>query len=109
MDALLTQTSVYIRELQHDLLSYENARDREADTACQNVINNKIQQLLDMCDRLDILVNKEPAQRRAQSRQRVNEIKYDIKHYQVRRRSSRNVVVNKAFRCTLVINRHSLI
>jgi golgi SNAP receptor complex member 2 len=105
MDALLTQTTVYIREIQHDLLTYENARDREADVACQNLINNKFQQLLDTCDRLDILVNKEPAQRRAQSRQRVNEIKYDIKHYQVRRRSSHKAIVAKAFLCHLAINR----
>jgi nitrogen-specific signal transduction histidine kinase len=84
MDPLLTQTSVVLREIQHDLLSYENAQDSETDSACTNLINNKLQRLLEMCDRLDILVNKESAQRRAQSRQRVNEIKYDIKHYQVR-------------------------
>jgi Golgi SNAP receptor complex protein 2 len=84
MDSLLSQTSIIIREIQHDLLSYENAQDRETDSACSNLINSKFQRLLEMCDRLDILVNKEPAQRRAQSRQRVNEIKYDIKHYQVR-------------------------
>jgi Golgi SNAP receptor complex protein 2 len=84
MDSLLTQTSVIIREIQHDLLSYENAQDRETDLTCTNLINNKFQRLLEMCDRLDILVNKEPAQTRAQSRQRVNEIKYDIRHYQVR-------------------------
>jgi Golgi SNAP receptor complex protein 2 len=84
MDTLLTQTSVIIRELQHDLLSYENAPNHETDLACSNLLNNKFQRLLEMCDRLDMLVNKEPAQTRAQSRQRVNEIKYDIKHYQVR-------------------------
>jgi Golgi SNAP receptor complex protein 2 len=84
MDPLLTQTSVVLHEIQHDLLSYENAQDREADLNCTNIINNKFQRLFEMCDRLDILVNKEHAQRRAQSRQRVNEIKYDIKHYQVR-------------------------
>jgi Golgi SNAP receptor complex protein 2 len=82
MDTLLTQTSVLIREIQNDLLAYENAQDRETDSACTNVLNNKFQRLLEMCDRLDILVNKEQAQTRAQSRQRVNEIKYDIKHYQ---------------------------
>src|SRR2546430_1600656 len=84
MNSLLTQTSVIIREIQHDLLTYENAQDRETDSTCTNLINNKFQRLFEMCDRLDILVNKEPAQTRAQSRQRVNEIKYDIKHYQVR-------------------------
>jgi Golgi SNAP receptor complex protein 2 len=83
MDSLLTQTSIIIREIQNDLLAYENAQDRETDSACTNLLNNKFQRLLEMCDRLDILVNKEPAQTRAQSRLRVNEIKYDIKHYQV--------------------------
>ena len=86
MDALINQTSTILREIQNDLVSYENAQDRETDFACTNLINNKFQRLLEICDRLDILVNKEPAQRRAQSRLRVNEIKYDIKHYQVRLR-----------------------
>jgi len=84
MDPLLNQTSIIIREIQNDLFSYENAQDHDKDAACTNLINNKFQSLMEMCDRLDILVNKEPAQTRAQSRQRVNEIKYDIRHYQVR-------------------------
>ena len=84
MDNLLTQTSVTLRELQHDLSSYENAQDQETDQTSKTQVNNTLQRLLEMCDRLDILVNKESVQRRAQSRQRVNEIKYDIKHYQVR-------------------------
>ena len=84
MDSLLTQTSVVLLEIQHDLLSYENAQDRETDSTCSNLIQNKFQRLLDMCDRLEIFVNKEPAQTRPQSRLRLNEIKYDIKHYQVR-------------------------
>ena len=84
MDSLLTETSVILHEIQHDLLSYENAQDREADSKRANHINNKFQRLSEMCDRLNILVNKEPAPKRGQSRQRLNEIIYDIKHYQVR-------------------------
>ncbi|UJR35969.1 hypothetical protein I4U23_028710 [Adineta vaga] len=83
MESLLSQTSVLIRELQNDLLSYENSQDRTNDSSHIELITNKIQRLLEICDRLDIHVNKEPAQRRAQSRQRVNEIKYDIRHYKV--------------------------
>lgn len=83
MDSLFTQTSVVIHEIQHDLLAYENSQDRQTDANCVNHINHQFQRLLELCDRLDILVNKEPAQRRAQSRQRLNEVKYDIKHYQV--------------------------
>ncbi|CAF2506408.1 unnamed protein product [Rotaria sp. Silwood2] len=82
MESLFTQTSVIIHEIKNDLLSYENAQDRQTDLACTNQINNQFQRLAEICDRLDILVNKESAQRRAQSRQRLNEIKYDIKHYQ---------------------------
>lgn len=84
MDSLLTQTSVTIREVQNDLLTYENAQDHPSESACVASLTKKFQNLLEMCDRLDILVNKESAQRRAQTRQRVNEIKYDINHYQVR-------------------------
>ncbi|CAF0752438.1 unnamed protein product [Rotaria sp. Silwood1] len=82
MESCFSQTSIVIHEIKNDLLSYENAQDRETELACTNHINNQFQRLLEICDRLDILVNKEPAQRRAQSRQRLNEIKYDIKHYQ---------------------------
>ena len=84
MDALLTETSVTIHEIKNDLFSYENAQDRQSESAYVTALNQKFQDLLQKCDRLDILVNKEPAQRRAHSRQRVNEIKYDIQHYQVR-------------------------
>ncbi|CAF4616129.1 unnamed protein product [Rotaria socialis] len=84
MDSLFPQTSVVIREIQNDLLAFESSQDHETDTNCTNHINNQFQRLSEMCDRLDILVNKEPVQRRAQSRQRLNEIKYDIRHYQVR-------------------------
>lgn len=84
MDSLLTETSIIIHEIKQDLLNYENSQDRERDVACSNVINSKFQRLSEICDRLDILVNKEQAQTRAQSRVRVNGIKYDIKHYQVR-------------------------
>ena len=83
MDSVLTQTSVALHEIKNDLTNYENAPDRQSESAYVTALNQKFQNLLQMCDRLDILVNKEPAQRRAQSRQRVNEIKYDIKHYQV--------------------------
>ena len=92
MDSLLSQTSVLIRELQNDLLSYENSQDRTNDAACSDVVANKIQRLLEICDRLDIFVNKEPAQRRAQSRQRVNEIKYDIRHYKVCKQYERTTI-----------------
>lgn len=84
MDSLLTQTSVVIREINNDLTTYENAQDHHTESVYVNALNQKFQNLLQMCDRLDILVNKESAQRRPQSRQRVNELKYDIKHYQVR-------------------------
>ena len=80
MENLLSHTSILIRELQQDLLTYETAVDGQH----HQIINDKLQRLFENCDRLDILVNKEPSQSRAQYRQRVNEIKYDIKHYQVR-------------------------
>lgn len=83
MDSLFAQTITIIREIQNELLSYENAPNRETDLTCSNHINTQFQRLFEICERLDILVNKEPAQRRPQSRQRLNEIKYDIQHYQV--------------------------
>mgnify|MGYP006892768329 CR=1 FL=1 len=83
MDSLLTQTTIQLRELQQDLLTYETAQDHQTESTCANYVTSKFRQLLESCDRLDILVNKESAQRRGELKQRVNEIKYDIKHYQV--------------------------
>ena len=84
MENQLSQTSVLIHQLQQDLTAYENATDRLTEQQTYQIVQNRIQNLLEQVDRLDILVNKEPAQRRAQSRQHVNEIKYDLRHYQVR-------------------------
>lgn len=83
MENLLSQASISIRQLQQDLAAYENAVDRQTDGQTYQIVTDRIQNLIEQCDRLDILVNKEPAQSRAQSRQRVNEIKYDLVHYQV--------------------------
>ncbi|CAF1009728.1 unnamed protein product [Adineta steineri] len=82
MESLVTQTKIVLQEIHHDLLSYENSQDRETDSNCTNVISGKFQQLTEACNRLDILVNKEPAQRRPHSKQRVDEIKYDMRHLQ---------------------------
>jgi len=82
MDQSLTQTSVLLHELKNHLISYENAKEKVQEKECENIVRSTFDRLFQMCDRLDILVNKEPAQRRAQLKQRVNEMKYDVKHYQ---------------------------
>ncbi|CAF1044472.1 unnamed protein product, partial [Didymodactylos carnosus] len=82
MDQILSQTNILIREVEHDLVSYENAKTKTSENECEQVINEKLGRLLQMCDRLDILINKESVSKRPQLRQRMNEIKYDMKHYQ---------------------------
>lgn len=84
MENLFRQTAILKHELKQDLLNFENAQDRPSEERTSQIVQEKFQRVRDCCDRLDILVNKEPPQTRAQARQNVNEIKYDLSHYEVR-------------------------
>lgn len=46
--------------------------------------NEKLRFTCSNCDRLDILVQKEPISRRPSSKLKVDQLKYDNSHFQVR-------------------------
>ncbi len=55
----------------------------------ENEVQARIDQIVSNCERLEILVNKEPPTRRANAKLRVDQLKYDCQHLQVRGEQSR--------------------
>lgn len=81
MEALYHQTNALIQEVQRDLGRLEKTTEDKV-----HIVENEIQTHLDHvignCERLEILVNKEPPTRRANAKMRVDQLKYDCQHVQ---------------------------
>lgn len=81
MESLYHQTNKLIQEVQNDLSQLERATGQNV-----HIVENEIQAHIDMitshCERLDMLVNKEPVSRRANAKMRVDQLKYDCQHLQ---------------------------
>lgn len=81
METLYHQTSKVVLELQNHLQRLERASMVD-----ENEIEAQIQTMLDEiannCDRLDLMVNKEPPSRRTTAKIRVDQLKYDCQHLQ---------------------------
>ena len=48
----------------------------------ENEIQAQIDHVVSNCERLDILVNKEPPQKRSNAKMKVDQLKYDCQHLQ---------------------------
>lgn len=81
MENLYHQTNRQIQEVQSSLGHLEKARGEDANTL-ENLTNGKIDVIIKNCERLDVLVNKEPPTRRANAKLRVDQLKYDCQHLQ---------------------------
>ncbi|XP_072047398.1 Golgi SNAP receptor complex member 2-like [Amphiura filiformis] len=81
MEKLYHDTNKMIHEVQNSLGRVENARKEDAHII-ENEIQTRIDQITSNCERLDILVNKEPPTRRQNAKLRVNQLKYDNQHIQ---------------------------
>lgn len=99
MEALYNQTSKMVLELQNHLQRLERAS-----IADENEIEAQIQTMLDQiasnCDRLDLMVNKEPPSRRTTAKIRVDQLKYDCQHLQA---AMRNVQHRRYSGCVCII------
>ncbi|XP_013381887.1 Golgi SNAP receptor complex member 2-like [Lingula anatina] len=82
MDALYHQTNRLVQEVQSELGRLERAAGGETHLL-ENEIQARIDQIVSHCERLDILVNKEPPTRRPNAKVRVDQLKYDCQHLQV--------------------------
>ena len=91
MESLYHQTSKLMHEIQGSLGQLEGASKDDPDVhLIENAIQARIDEILSNCERLDILVNKEPPTRRANAKLRVDQLKYDCQHLQASMRNVQN-------------------
>ncbi|GAB6019536.1 Golgi SNAP receptor complex member 2 [Chamberlinius hualienensis] len=81
MEALYQDTNRLVEELHQGLVRYEKAGNDELQ-AHENHIQGMIDKIISNCERLDILVNKEPVHRRSNAKTKVQQLKYDCQHFQ---------------------------
>lgn len=81
MEALYHQTNKMCHEVQGDLSRLERTPPSEVHIV-ENEVQARIDHIISNCERLEILVNKEPPTRRANAKLRVDQLKYDCQHLQ---------------------------
>lgn len=82
MESLYTNTNKLIHEVQGDLGKLAKNTDKDGIHLFENEIQAKIDIIVSNCERLTILVNKEPPTRRSSAKLRVDQLKYDCQHIQ---------------------------
>lgn len=83
MEVLYHQTNRLLQEVtSQDLLRVQRAHSSEDTSDAENTVVQKLDAIHANCNRLDILINKEPAARRANAKYRVDQLKYDLQHVQ---------------------------
>ncbi|XP_062612607.1 Golgi SNAP receptor complex member 2-like [Saccostrea cucullata] len=82
MESLYTNTNKLIQEVQSDLGKLARFTDKDGVHLFENEIQAKIDIIVSNCERLTILVNKEPPTRRANAKLRADQLKYDCQHIQ---------------------------
>ena len=81
MEALYHQTNKMVHEVQSGLGKLERASAADVNNI-EKELQAGLEQILSNCERLEILVNKEPPTRRANAKLRVDQLKYDCQHLQ---------------------------
>jgi Golgi SNAP receptor complex protein 2 len=87
MEALYHQTNKVVHDIQSQLGRLERAITAEENSDIQNEIQARIDQMVSNCERLEMMVNKEPPSRRANAKLRVDQLKYDCQHLQAAMRN----------------------
>ena len=86
MEALYHQTNKMVHEIQSGLGRLERTTGSDVHLV-ENEIQARIDQVVSNCERMEILVNKEPPTRRANAKLRADQIKYDCQHLQAAMRN----------------------
>ncbi|XP_041360850.1 Golgi SNAP receptor complex member 2-like [Gigantopelta aegis] len=81
MESLYHQTNRLVQDVQGELGRLERAKGDSVHLV-ENEVQARIDHILSNCERLEILVNKEPPTRRANAKLRVDQLKYDCQHLQ---------------------------
>ena len=78
-----------LQEFQNGLAHLERAPG-ESIHIVENDLQNRLDVIITNCERLDILVNKEPPTTRANAKLRTDQLKYDCQHLQAALRNMQN-------------------
>ncbi|KAJ4427291.1 hypothetical protein ANN_24909 [Periplaneta americana] len=81
MESLYHQTNRLIQETQHCFEKLEKTGDINSDSI-EREIQARIDSVTSNCERLDILIYKEPLSRRTNGKLRIDQLKYDKVHLQ---------------------------
>jgi len=100
MEALYHQTSKMLQDVQNQLGHLERASTPEVNYQLDTELQTRIDQIVSNCERLELLVNKEPPSRRSTAKLRVDQLKYDCQHLQAAKRN----VQHRRFYCIYYIN-----
>ncbi|KAK0044903.1 Golgi SNAP receptor complex member 2 [Biomphalaria pfeifferi] len=82
METLYHQTNHLLQQVHGDLANLERALGTSDVHQKENELQVHIDRIFSNCERLDILVMKEPVARRANAKMRVDQLKYDCQHLQ---------------------------
>lgn len=89
MESLYHQANILVQETQQGFEKLEKVSDLHSDPI-EKEIQARIDKVTSICERLDILVYKEPLTRRTNSKYRVDQLKYDKDHLQAALDTYRN-------------------
>lgn len=81
MESLYHQTNKLVQDTQSCFQRLEKCTDTEAESL-EREIQARIDSITSNCEKLDILIHKEPLTRRQASKTRVDQLKYDNQHLQ---------------------------
>lgn len=109
MEALYLQNNKLIHQVQNGLGRLERARAPEEVVYIENELQSQLDEIMSGCDRLDILVNKEPPNRRASAKLRVDQLKYDCQHVQAALRNIQNRRFDLKFKKPLFCHHNNVV
>lgn len=81
MEALYRQTSALVRETEECFQNLEKQKGTNTDSI-EAEIQARIDTIISNCEKLDILVHKEPFSRRQNAKLSIDQLKYDTRHLQ---------------------------
>ncbi|XP_028914105.1 Golgi SNAP receptor complex member 2 isoform X1 [Ornithorhynchus anatinus] len=81
MEPLYQQTHKQVHEVQSHMGRLETS-DRQSLHLVENELQGRIDQIFNSLERLEVLSNKEPPNKRQNAKLRVDQLKYDVQHLQ---------------------------
>lgn len=94
METLYHQTNLLVQKTQEKFQNLEKYKGNHTDSI-EAAIQSEIDTIISNCERLDILVHKEPLSRRQNAKLRIDQLKYDTRHLQAALRMYQHEIFKK--------------